>query len=924
MLLLALPIGMLAQGTTWQSATEIVNGGSGSGTLSNGQTEAWFKVTVPENGTTSLTITPQGELSVNYLRFYALGGDGNLQKRCEVFVERSQKNLTDVAVAAGTYYVGVFHRGGSGTFTLDYGFTATSVNFPNDAEPDDTWQQAAALDINGTLTGQMGYYYWGDRDTEDYFKIDIPENGSVSLTVTPNGELSINYLRLYALGADGNLKQRRETFVERNQTTLTVTDVASGTYYVRLNHRENQGGYTLTSRFTPLSATFPHDAEPNDTWQQAVAMDINGTVTGQLGYLYWSDTDTEDYFKIEVPENGSVDLTVTPNGNLSINFLSLYALGADGNLKNRREVFVEQSQTKLAVVDVSPGTYYVRLNHRGGEGGYTLTSQFTPLSATFPNDAEPNDTWQQAADLGINSSLTGQMGYFYWDDRDTEDYFKIEVPGNGIANLTVTPNGELSINYLGLYALGSDGNLKKRGEVFVEQNQSTLTIDDVAQGTYYVRLNHRYNQGGYTLAYQFEPLSAKYPDDKEPNGSWQEASLLKRGKYTTGHLGYLYWDDTDKEDWYKIEVPRNGTVNLTVTPHDQLSMNYIKLYALGADGNLHNRRETYIEKEEVTLQLVDAAPGTYYISVNQRGEEGAYTLKYVFTQPLYASDAEPNDTWQEAVALAKDATVSGHLGYLYWDDTDKVDWYKVELPAKGKMDFFLKPLDNLSINYIKLYDANQSNKKEVFVERNQVTLSVDNMEAGTYYVSVNHRGGEGAYLLAYSATLGYVEPQDVLPDEPQEQPDPGTDPQTGGDVIDEFTLWYTLDIGGTVGYKLSEKPQVRLLGAETTVTSSRGVMTFETQKIWKFTLTAGDATPVLSPVLPASPEAQGSVSRSDDALVFSGCRPGEPVYVYTAGGRIYAQHRIGSDGGLELSLGTLRPGLYIVKAGSVNIKFLKK
>jgi hypothetical protein len=127
-----------------------------------------------------------------------------------------------------------------------------------------------------------------------------------------------------------------------------------------------------------------------------------------------------------------------------------------------------------------------------------------------------------------------------------------------------------------------------------------------------------------------------------------------------------------------------------------------------------------------------------------------------------------------------------------------------------------------------------------------------------------------------------------------------------------------------VGYKLSEKPQVRLLGAETTVTSNRGVMTFETEKIWKFTLTAGDATPVLSPVLPASPEAQGSVSRSDDALVFSGCRPGEPVYVYTAGGRIYAQHRIGSDGGLELSLGSLRPGMYIVKAGSVNIKFLKK
>ncbi len=167
------------------------------------------------------------------------------------------------------------------------------------------------------------------------------------------------------------------------------------------------------------------------------------------------------------------------------------------------------------------------------------------------------------------------------------------------------------------------------------------------------------------------------------------------------------------------------------------------------------------------------------------------------------------------------------------------------------------------------------------------------------------------------------DPEPINPDEGD--PDPGTDPQPGGDVIDEFTLWYTLDTGGTVGYKLSEKPQVRLLGAETTVTSSRGVMTFETLKIWKFTLNAtGDATAIEETVSPVQPEAEGSVSRGDDALVFSGCRPGEPVGIYTTGGRLVSQHRIGSDGSLELSLGTLRPGLYIVKAGSVNIKFLKK
>ena len=176
-----------------------------------------------------------------------------------------------------------------------------------------------------------------------------------------------------------------------------------------------------------------------------------------------------------------------------------------------------------------------------------------------------------------------------------------------------------------------------------------------------------------------------------------------------------------------------------------------------------------------------------------------------------------------------------------------------------------------------------------------------------------------------------MEPAKPLEDEPYD-PQPGYDDDTptpdpddpGSDVIDEFTVWYTLDTGGTVGYKLSEKPQVRLLGAETTVTSSRGVMTFETMKIWKFTLNAGGTTAIEETVSPVQPEAEGSVSRDDDALVFSGCRPGEPVGIYTTGGRLVSQHRIGSDGSLELSLGTLRPGLYIVKAGSVNIKFLKK
>ena len=64
LLLLALPIGMLAQGSSWQTATLINNGSSGSGTLDKNNTDAWFKIEVPEEGRVQLTATPDGTLNI--------------------------------------------------------------------------------------------------------------------------------------------------------------------------------------------------------------------------------------------------------------------------------------------------------------------------------------------------------------------------------------------------------------------------------------------------------------------------------------------------------------------------------------------------------------------------------------------------------------------------------------------------------------------------------------------------------------------------------------------------------------------------------------------------------------------------------------------------------------------------------------------
>ena len=66
-ILLAVPLGLLAQGTTWETATAISQGGTGSGALDKTVTDAWFKIEVPEEGTVLLTETPGGNLDIQVI-----------------------------------------------------------------------------------------------------------------------------------------------------------------------------------------------------------------------------------------------------------------------------------------------------------------------------------------------------------------------------------------------------------------------------------------------------------------------------------------------------------------------------------------------------------------------------------------------------------------------------------------------------------------------------------------------------------------------------------------------------------------------------------------------------------------------------------------------------------------------------------------
>ena len=322
MLLLAWPMGMLAAGTTWQTATEITSGKSVTGSLSESVTEQWYKIVVTENGEVTIMVGAGSGLGLRYTTLYALA-DGELHERGSIWggSESDPATLTVKDCAKGTYYLMVPRNSGEGKFTLAYTFKAMSASYANDSEPNDTYQQAKAVKVNTSVTGHLGYVYYEDRDGVDWYKVNVTENGALAITMKAHGSLGLSYTTVYALDSEGNSQDRGSIWGGSDDApgVLTVKDCSKGTYYVRVGRNSGQGGYTLDCRFTAMSASYADDKEPNDTYQKAQALDINKTVTGHLGYEYWNDTDGEDWYKVQVPENGEIKLrkqgmTIAPLG----------------------------------------------------------------------------------------------------------------------------------------------------------------------------------------------------------------------------------------------------------------------------------------------------------------------------------------------------------------------------------------------------------------------------------------------------------------------------------------------------------------------------------------------------------------------------------------------------------------------------------
>ena len=519
--MLATSMSLLAQGTSWQTATLINSGATKTGTLDGTTTEVWYKINVTTEGHVDLVATSTGTLTLStgstvygfknnatYSRGSFTGATGTY----------SDVNISYHAtdVGKGTYYIRIARYGGAGSYTLKYTFTPCALS--NDPEPNNDYQSSSQLQSGATVQGRLGHRTSDDvTDTEDWYKIVVPEEGHIEFRAISTENLTLSTSGTVVYGFKNNGIYSRGSFTGATGTysddtiTYQATNVGKGTYYVRINRYGGSGGYRLYYKFTPCPLAA--DPEPNNDYEHSSLLESGATVQGRLGHRTSDDvTDTEDWYKIVVPEEGHIEFRAISTENLTLSTSGTVVYGFKNNGIYSRGSFTGATGTysddtiTYQATNVGKGTYYVRINRYGGSGGYRLYYKFTPCPLAA--DPEPNNNFENAGWLPSGPTKQGRLGYRTSDDvTDTEDWYRFTVTKKGTIEFTVTGTEDLTFSPSGtaIYGLRDNGSTYWIGGFTGSGNYSAATVtyqaNDVEKGTYYVRINRYGGSGGYRITY---------------------------------------------------------------------------------------------------------------------------------------------------------------------------------------------------------------------------------------------------------------------------------------------------------------------------------------------------------------------------------------------------------------------------------------
>lgn len=378
-----------------------------------------------------------------------------------------------------------------------------------------------------------GHYSKGDAALLHQYQFTVPKDGKVTVTCK---SMETNWA-ICLKNADCT---ERYNYATGGNSASFSEYVKAGTYgiYFEPSYRwDYEGDYQFKVEFTPVDCDVP---EPNNDFLSATPITLNQVKRGVL-----TDTNQEDYFKIDLKTATSLQISTAGQG-----YRSVYIY--DSNYVKKYGNFYSGNYTTEEYL--AAGTYYIRVQqYDGDDSPYTIKCSAVQY-ITGINLRGPIAVITRGKSMNLLASITpsdASQKTLQWSSNDRG---VAAVSGNG----TVTGKG---IGYTTISASSIDGSNKSQSTtVVVKPAKIAMKSVKLTKGNKRKITIKVKGQKGASYQYQYA-TSKKFKKSKSIRSEYSSTTtmrrLAKKKKYYVRVRGYVTYDGKNYYGaWSKVKTIR--------------------------------------------------------------------------------------------------------------------------------------------------------------------------------------------------------------------------------------------------------------------------------------------------------------------------------------------------------------------------------
>lgn len=525
------------------------------------------------------------------------------------------------------------------------------------------------------------------------------------------------------------------------------------------------------------------EAEPNDSFGTATEVGNAGPASGD-GSSFGN--------AVAIASSGTVAATLPPNGTLWRVFdtddqgaltLNLQSVPRD-TVMSARIWSAEKSAltgwmkftsgTEVFNI-VDPGIYFLEIRGQGAGGTASLDLSFSPTGDRF----EPNGSFGTRADLPLNDTVE-----FALLPGADQDWFGVDVDDQGA--LTLALEGAPPQNIQPVVRLWNADRSAPTG--WIELNQAT-ELHLAAPGRYALEIRESGGDASAAERLRMVPQFSPTGDAHEPNPIFGQAAAIP----SSGLLSASIFPAGDV-DWYRIDVPDQGT--LTLSDAKTAGDVGLRVRLWNAD---KSALTGWLDFRDGAVAFDLANPGGYALEIRDLTDRNAAVAPYTLAMDFAATGEATEQNGR--FGLAAELTPGDPLEGAVLPKAD-ADWRRLHVSNRGLLSLRPETVPEGIQLEIRLWNNEASAMTGFSGLPPGKDLALELPRGGDYLLELREIGSDGRGPERYMIATSFVSARAEV------------EPEDGGSLVGTIfpagdTDWFAveLDEGGKIELTPADLPQ---------------------------------------------------------------------------------------------------------------------